>query len=78
MGFLGAYNQDRGVIPFERFFLGGDGLGSYSLDGREAVALRGYPNQALSSQDGGTVYNKFSLELSYPITLKQSLQKYLH
>ena len=75
-GFLGAYNQDRGVIPFERFFVGGDGLGSYSLDGREAVALRGYPNQALSSQDGGTIYNKFSLELRYPITLKQSAKIY--
>jgi len=68
-GFLGAYNNDRGVIPFERFFLGGDGLGSYSLDGREAVALRGYPNQSLSSQDGGTIYNKFSLEMRYPISL---------
>ncbi|AEH01258.1 outer membrane protein assembly factor [Lacinutrix sp. 5H-3-7-4] len=75
-GFLGAYNQDRGIIPFERFFLGGDGLGSYSLDGREAVALRGYPNQALSSGDGGTIYNKFSLELRYPITLKQSAKIY--
>jgi outer membrane protein insertion porin family len=75
-GFLGAYNQDRGIIPFERFFLGGDGLGSYSLDGREAVALRGYPNQALSEQDGGTIYNKFSLELRYPITLKQSAKIY--
>lgn len=68
-GFLGAYNNDRGIIPFERFFLGGDGLGSYSLDGREAVALRGYPNQSLSSQDGGTIYNKFSLELRHPISL---------
>jgi outer membrane protein insertion porin family len=68
-GFLGAYNNDRGVIPFERFFVGGDGLGNYSLDGREAIALRGYPNQSLSSQDGGTIYNKFSLELRYPITL---------
>jgi len=68
-GFLGAYNNDRGAIPFERFFLGGDGLGTYSLDGRETIALRGYPNQALSSQDGGTIYNKFSLELRYPITL---------
>ncbi len=75
-GFLGAYNQDRGVIPFERFFVGGDGLGSYSLDGREAVALRGYSNQALSSADGGTIYNKFSLELRYPITLKQSAKIY--
>ena len=68
-GFLGAYNQDRGVIPFERFFVGGDGLGNYSLDGRESIALRGYPNQSLSSQDGGSIYNKFSLELRYPITL---------
>ncbi len=75
-GFLGAYNQDRGVIPFERFFVGGDGLGSYSLDGREAVALRGYTNQSLSSQDGGTIYNKFSVELRYPITLKQSAKIY--
>jgi len=79
-GFLGAYNQDRGVIPFERFFLGGDGLGSYSLDGRETIALRGYPNQSLqpvdengfSTNDGGTIYNKFSMELRYPITMKQS------
>jgi outer membrane protein insertion porin family len=68
-GFLGAYNNDRGVIPFERFFLGGDGLGNFALDGREVIQLRGYPNQSLSSQDGGTIYNKFSLELRYPITL---------
>ncbi|MBB3124464.1 outer membrane protein insertion porin family [Mesoflavibacter sabulilitoris] len=75
-GFLGAYNQDRGIIPFERFFVGGDGLGNYSLDGREAIALRGYQNQSLSTQDGGTIYNKFSLELRYPITLKQSAKIY--
>jgi len=75
-GFLGAYNNDRGVIPFERFFVGGDGLGSYSLDGREAIALRGYPNQSLSDTDGGTIYNKFSLELRYPITLKASAKIY--
>lgn len=40
-GFLGAYNNDRGIIPFERFFLGGDGLGNFSLDGREVIQLRG-------------------------------------
>ncbi|MFC0603855.1 outer membrane protein assembly factor BamA [Winogradskyella pulchriflava] len=68
-GFLGAYNNDRGVIPFERFFVGGDGLGNFSLDGREIVQLRGYPNQSLSSTDGASIYNKFSLELRYPITL---------
>ena len=68
-GFLGAYNNSRGVIPFERFFVGGDGLGNFSLDGREVVQLRGYPNQSLSDADGGSIYNKFSLELRYPITL---------
>ncbi|WP_394343963.1 BamA/OMP85 family outer membrane protein [Subsaximicrobium wynnwilliamsii] len=75
-GFLGAYNQDRGIIPFERFFIGGDGLGNFALDGREIIQLRGYPNQALSSQDGGTIYNKFSLELRYPITLGASAKIY--
>ena len=68
-GFLGAYNNARGVIPFERFFVGGDGLGNFSLDGREVVQLRGYPNQSLSDTDGGSIYNKFSLELRYPITM---------
>ncbi|MFD2724586.1 outer membrane protein assembly factor BamA [Hyunsoonleella rubra] len=71
-GFLGAYNNARGEIPFERFFLGGDGLGNFALDGRQVIALRGYPNQSLSSRDGGTIYNKFSLELRYPITLEAS------
>ena len=75
-GFLGAYNNDRGIIPFERFFLGGDGLGNFALDGREVIQLRGYPNQSLSDQDGGSIYNKFSLELRYPITLKASAKIY--
>ena len=68
-GFLGAYNNDRGIIPFERFFLGGDGMGMYNLDGRENVPLRGYPNSSLSTQDGGSIFNKYSLELRYPISL---------
>ena len=84
-GFLGAYNQDRGVIPFERFFLGGDGLGGFALDGREVIALRGYPNQSLQpvlangfvTNDGGTIYNKFSMELRYPISLKQAAKIYV-
>ena len=83
-GFLGAYNNDRGVIPFERYFLGGDGLGGYSLDGRETIALRGYPNQSVvpidengrAQNDGATIYNKFSLELRYPITLGASAKIY--
>ncbi|PWH11617.1 outer membrane protein assembly factor BamA [Bacteroidetes bacterium SCGC AAA795-G10] len=75
-GFLGAYNLARGNIPFERFFLGGDGMINYALDGRETIALRGYPNQSLSSTDGSVIFNKFSLELRYPITLKPSASIY--
>ena len=69
-GYLGAYNSKRGVVPFERFFMGGDGLGYYNMDSRENIQMRGYENYALSSDDGETVYNKYSLELRYPITLK--------
>ena len=82
-GFLGAYNQDRGLVPFERFFLGGDGLANFALDGREVIGLRGYTNQSLTpvdkngAQNGATVYNKFSLELRYPLTLKPAASIYL-
>ena len=74
--FLGAYNNNRGLVPFERFFLGGDGLANFSMDGREIVQLRGYPNQSLSSNSGSTIYNKFTMELRYPITLKAAATIY--
>jgi len=76
-GYLGAYNKDRGVVPFERFYVGGDGLANFAQDGRETIQMRGYPNNSLSSVDGGTIYNKFSLELRYPITLKSSASIYV-
>ncbi len=81
-GFLGAYNQDRGVIPFERYYLGGDGMAGSSIDGRQNIGLRGYENGSLTPADGNgdaygaTIYNKFSLELRYPITLKASASIY--
>lgn len=81
-GFLGAYNQDRGAVPFERFYVGGDGMANYSLDGRETIQLRGYKNNSLTpvnsnnEQIGATVYNKFSMEVRYPITLKSSASIY--
>ena len=56
--------------------MGGDGLSQYALDGRETIAMRGYENQSLSNRDGATIYNKFSLELRYPITLKPSASIY--
>ncbi|HEA21567.1 MAG TPA: outer membrane protein assembly factor BamA [Pricia antarctica] len=82
-GFLGNYNNDVGDVPFERFFVGGDGLGNFTLDGRDIVQLRGYENQSLTpvspltgQQEGGLIYNKFSLELRYPLTLKPSASIY--
>lgn len=81
-GFLGAYNNDRGIIPFERYYLGGSGMMNYSMDGRENVALRGYNDNSLSPtkdgrEIGGTVYNKFSVELRYPISLKGQMSAYV-
>jgi len=76
-GILGNYNKQLGDSPFERYFVGGDGMASYQLDGRETIALRGYENGRLSSIDGGTIYNKFQMELRYPITLKPSASIYV-
>ncbi|PCJ97449.1 MAG: outer membrane protein assembly factor BamA [Flavobacteriaceae bacterium] len=82
-GFLGHYNGDIGDVPFERFFVGGSGLGNFTLDGRDVVQLRGYDDQALTPidpltgrQEGGVIYNKFSMELRYPLTLKPSASIY--
>jgi outer membrane protein insertion porin family len=68
LGFLGFYNDKLGQTPFERYFVGGDGIAQFQLDGRETVGLRGYENNRLSSISGGTIYNKFQLELRYSIT----------
>ena len=76
-GYLGAYNNEVGDSPFERYFVGGDGLATFQLDGRETVGLRGYENSRVSSIDGGTIYNKFQLELRYPVTLKPSASIYM-
>jgi outer membrane protein insertion porin family len=77
LGFLGAYNQDLGVTPFERFYLGGDGLsGTNNMDGRELIGMRGYANNSLTpgypTTIGGTVYTRYTLELRYPISLNPS------
>lgn len=64
-GFLGSYNKDYGLPPFERFYLGGDGLQNFVLDGREVIGLRGYTNFSLTPEGGGALYNKFTTELRY-------------
>lgn len=79
LGFLGEYNSDIGVTPFERFYLGGDGLSGYNnLDGREIIGMRGYgsetitPGYYLNKNIGGTIYAKYTLELRYPLSLNPS------
>lgn len=76
IGYLGFYNEELGQNPFERYFVGGDGIAQFQLDGRETIGLRGYENNRLSSQEGGTIYNKFQMELRYSITDSPSASIY--
>lgn len=79
--YLGSYNRDLGISPFERYFLGGIGqLGQmFVLDGREFIPLRGYPNNSFTNAPAGggqgfgyPIYNRFVMEVRYPFTLNQS------
>lgn len=80
-GYLGYYNSDLGLSPFERYYVGGDGLAGYSMDGREIVALRGYGNYMLTpgfpNSTGASVFDKFTVELRYPISLNPSATIYV-
>ncbi|MBR1516707.1 MAG: outer membrane protein assembly factor BamA [Bacteroidales bacterium] len=66
-GWMGYYNSDIGDAPFGRYYLGGDGLSTWMLDGREVVPLRGYQNNSLTPTGGGSVFDRFTMELRQPI-----------
>lgn len=74
-GFLGYFNKDA-RSPFEGYYVGGDGLSGYNLYGRETIALRGYDNGTLTPYNGGNIYNKYTLELRYPLSLKPQATLY--
>ena len=78
MGLLGAYNKNLGIAPFERFYVGGDGLSGMGMvyDGRELISLRGYSNSSISPITGGTVYSKYTSELRYALSLNPSSTMY--
>ena len=88
-GFLGTYNASRPYGPFERFKLGGAGLGygggSNFLVGTDYVGLRGYddPNSAYAiptaqqNQSGGIAFNKYVLEMRYPVSLNPAATVYV-
>ncbi len=75
-GLLGMYNKNVGKSPFEYFQLGGDGLYGYNLYGAENIGLRGYSNQSLTPAANGYVYNKYTVELRYPMSLNPNATFY--
>ncbi|AHM61744.1 outer membrane protein/protective antigen OMA87 [Flammeovirgaceae bacterium 311] len=86
MGFIGSYDKETPISPFERFVVGGDGLsgqaGQFIL-GRDIIGLRGYQNNSIMPRNtqgqeiGGIIYNKFALQLRYPISLAPSATIYV-
>ena len=80
-GYLGYYNRNWGYSPFEGFRVGGDGMSGYDTYGSEIISLRGYENYSLTPQAmslynqtgnyyAGNVYDKFTVELRYPVVLQ--------
>ncbi len=83
-GYLGYYNKDLGLSPFERFMVGGSGLNSFGQIGSEIISLRGYPDRSItenavagSTNSGAAIFNKFTCELRFPITNSPSASIYL-
>lgn len=87
MGFLGSYGDRIGIIPLERFVMGGDGMNfnNFAL-GQEIVGLRGYENQVLTPGRatrgtglpyGGIVYNKHVMELRFLVSPNPSATIFL-
>lgn len=83
-GFMGRYNNKLDFSPFERYQLGGDGLtNSYGLLGYDIISLRGYPvfessDPSINNPDQTsanrffTIFNKYSMELRYPLVTNPS------
>ncbi|MFI3316915.1 MAG: outer membrane protein assembly factor BamA [Rikenellaceae bacterium] len=77
MGYLGYYNEDK-ISPFQRFEVGGDGMSGYSVYGVDVISLRGYEDGALDPSSSYSMgYNKYTVELRYPIVLQPSSQIYV-
>ncbi len=85
-GFLNNYSSSYGQSPINRFFVGGDGISGFALDGRELIPLRGYANNSVtprgylgSSYDyiGASAFDKYTLELRYPISLNPQATIYM-
>ena len=75
MGYLGNYNRHK-TSPFQRFEVGGDGMSGYTIYGVDIIGLRGYEDGALDpvNSNYSMAYNKYTVELRYPVILKPSSQ----
>jgi len=82
-GYIGKYNSNLEISPFERFQLGDAGLSNnFALLGYDIIAHRGYPVYQSSdpkiNPDGitpsqfFTIFNKYTLELRYPFSTSAS------
>jgi outer membrane protein insertion porin family len=77
--YVGHFNKNA-KSPFETFYMGGDGMSAYTSYGTDYIAMRGYESGTLTptfnGSNAGYLYNKFSLELRYPLSLEQSATIY--
>ena len=90
-GYMDTYSKDAPLGPFDRFQMGGDGLaGNTFILGYDIIGLRGYENNFITPPDyrgrvpsndnqirGGSIYNKYVMELRYPLSLNPSATIYL-
>ena len=77
MGYLGHYNKNK-ISPFERFEIGGDGMTGYNIYGVDIISMRGYEDGALDPSSYYSVaYNKYTMELRYPVILKPNSSIYV-
>ena len=76
VGLLGSWNKYL-KSPFETFYVGGDGMsGSYTY-ATETIALRGYDNgQFTPFGSEGYAYDRFVMELHFPLMLSTSATIY--
>ncbi|TDH23093.1 outer membrane protein assembly factor [Segetibacter sp. 3557_3] len=83
LGYIGRYNKDLQVSPFERFQVGDAGLSNnFALLGYDIISHRGYPvydnsNPRInpdqqSTQRFFTIFNKYTVEMRYPLSLNPS------
>lgn len=86
IGMIGFYNKEIGTSPFERFQLGGDGLNNQTLGqfvGTDIISMRGYETIDLENNISNgvevatPVFNKFNVELRYPISLNPNSTIYV-